>query len=224
MKKISITLVLLFSFVQWNCFGRFAIVRALYSFVDGLDFTWSGKVLTKFIKTILMWVIFVFPFVGGLAFAADLIVINLIEFWTGKNIVDDHNDGTPVYSEIRTGSSSSKPGSTPKPAPKRESETPDGTDSPVLEKKSSLIRPGKEIHFQDANSSHRVSLIRSQDGNLMTIRSFDGKKTRELLAKRDEPGVFYQKINGNWERITGIIDEEGDLSGVLMGEHLVPVH
>lgn len=198
MKKFSITLILLLSFFQWNCFGRFAIVRALYGFIDGINFEGSSQILTKFVKTILMWVIFVFPVIGGLAFAADLIVVNLIEFWTGKNVVDGHNDGTPIIS-------------------KNNKEDSDSIGS-------GLIQPGKEIRFQSAKSSNQITLKRSTDGNTMTIRSFDGEKHRELIAKRDEPGVFYQNVDGKLIRITGLSDEDGNLDGILMGDRVLPVH
>jgi hypothetical protein len=87
MKKTLIVTLLLSSFLTWNCFGKFAITRKLYQFVDGINLEGQSSLLNKFVKSVVMWLCFIFP-VAGLAFAVDLIVINLIEFWTGDNIVD----------------------------------------------------------------------------------------------------------------------------------------
>ncbi|MCC5814618.1 MAG: DUF3332 family protein [Leptospira sp.] len=87
MKKFLIVSMLLSSFLTWNCFGKFAITKKLHQFIDGINFEGQSSLLNKFVKSVVMWLCFIFP-VAGLAFAADLIVINLIEFWTGDNIVD----------------------------------------------------------------------------------------------------------------------------------------
>jgi hypothetical protein len=61
---------------QTGCFGTFAITREVYAYHDSVT-------NNKFVKSLLYWI----P--GGLVYAiavaADTIVFNLIEFWTGTN-------------------------------------------------------------------------------------------------------------------------------------------
>lgn len=61
---------------QTGCFGEFALTRKVYEFHDGISDN-------KFIKSLLFWI----P--GGLVYwiagAADAIIFNLIEFWSGSN-------------------------------------------------------------------------------------------------------------------------------------------
>lgn len=61
---------------QTGCFGEFALTRKVYEFHDGITDS-------KFVKSLLFWI----P--GGLVYwiagAADAIIFNLIEFWSGSN-------------------------------------------------------------------------------------------------------------------------------------------
>jgi hypothetical protein len=61
---------------QTGCFGTFALTRKVYEFHDGITDN-------KFVKSLLFWI----P--GGLVYwiagAADAIIFNLIEFWSGSN-------------------------------------------------------------------------------------------------------------------------------------------
>jgi hypothetical protein len=61
---------------QTGCFGEFALTRKVYEFHDGLTDS-------KFVKSLLYWI----P--GGLVYmiasAADAVIFNLIEFWSGSN-------------------------------------------------------------------------------------------------------------------------------------------
>lgn len=61
---------------QTGCFGEFALTRKVYEFHDGISDN-------KFIKSLLFWI----P--GGLVYwiagAADAVIFNLIEFWSGSN-------------------------------------------------------------------------------------------------------------------------------------------
>ncbi|MEZ4756308.1 MAG: DUF3332 family protein [Flavobacteriales bacterium] len=61
---------------QTGCFGEFALTRKVYEFHDGISDN-------KFVKSLLFWI----P--GGLVYwiagAADAVIFNLIEFWSGSN-------------------------------------------------------------------------------------------------------------------------------------------
>lgn len=84
LKKIIISLLsigLLFTSTA-NCFGKFALVRKVYSFNDSIN-AGSG-LLNRFVKT-LVYYAFIFLPVYGIAGLVDVIILNLIEFWTGSN-------------------------------------------------------------------------------------------------------------------------------------------
>lgn len=66
-----------------GCFGKFALVRKLYAFNDGLE--------GKFVKSLVFWVLGIIP-VYGVAGFIDIFILNVIEFWSGSNPVA-MNDG-----------------------------------------------------------------------------------------------------------------------------------
>ncbi len=61
---------------QTGCFGTFALTRKAYEFHDGLTDS-------KFLKSLLFWI----PggFVYGIVGFIDVVILNLIEFWSGSN-------------------------------------------------------------------------------------------------------------------------------------------
>lgn len=83
MKKILKTaLVGLLSFGLFsNCFGKFGAVKAVYSFNGNIQIG-TGKV-AGFFRSLLM--IFPLYFAYGIGSFLDIVVFNLIEFWTDKN-------------------------------------------------------------------------------------------------------------------------------------------
>lgn len=83
-KKITLLLLILgvslTSFV--NCFGKFALTRkahALNAGIMGAD--WAGKI----VRTLIMYVYFFIPIIAGVVFFIDILILNLIEFWTNSN-------------------------------------------------------------------------------------------------------------------------------------------
>jgi Domain of unknown function (DUF3332) len=67
-----------------NCFGKFALVRKLYGFNDGIG---GSDLVGRFLKTLVFWIIaYILP-IYGIAFLVDFVIINLIEFWTGNNVI-----------------------------------------------------------------------------------------------------------------------------------------
>lgn len=59
-----------------GCYGSFAATKKLYQ--------WNGTVGDKWVNSIVMVGLAIIP-VYSLAGAADIIVLNTVEFWTGKN-------------------------------------------------------------------------------------------------------------------------------------------
>ncbi len=79
LKKLSVIFLTAILFVQLSgCYGSFTVTKKLYN--------WNGKVGDKFVNTAVMWVMFIIP-AYEIAGAADLLIFNTIEFWTGKNPV-----------------------------------------------------------------------------------------------------------------------------------------
>lgn len=83
LKNMLVSLLLLSIILSGNCFGKFALVRKIYDINDGLTFGETGK-LGGVIKTVIM-IAFIFVPVYGIAGFLDVILFNLLEFWTDKN-------------------------------------------------------------------------------------------------------------------------------------------
>jgi hypothetical protein len=79
-RKITFLIVLaVFAISSTGCFGSFGLTKKVY--------TWNDNVSSsKFVKTIVFWGINIIP-VYGVAGMLDLVIFNLIEFWTGSNPV-----------------------------------------------------------------------------------------------------------------------------------------
>lgn len=62
---------------QSGCFGEFALVRKVYNFNQDVS-------SSKFVQTLLFYVMNIIP-VYGIAGFLDVVIFNLIEFWSGSN-------------------------------------------------------------------------------------------------------------------------------------------
>lgn len=76
-----VCLVLLFAVapsLMVGCYGRFPLTHAVYRF--------NGEVTeNKWVHSILMWIFIILP-VYDIAIIGDIIILNLIEFWTGDTL------------------------------------------------------------------------------------------------------------------------------------------
>jgi hypothetical protein len=73
---VSVMLALVLLSVSTSCYGKFELSRKVYK--------WNGSLGNKFVKTAVMWGLWVVP-VYEVAGMADLWILNVIEFWTGSN-------------------------------------------------------------------------------------------------------------------------------------------
>ncbi|WP_167837036.1 DUF3332 family protein [Leptospira ryugenii] len=93
---LSFSLLLLLSFGSFaNCFGKFGLTKTIYGINAGINIG-SGKI-AKLFRTILMFIPFSFAYWG--ATLLDLILFNLVEFWTDSNPIamsEYQFDGTLV--------------------------------------------------------------------------------------------------------------------------------
>lgn len=76
-KFISIALIAsLLSTGLTSCYGNFSLTKKLYN--------WNGQVGGKFVNSGVMWLLFIVP-VYEVVGAVDFLILNTIQFWTGKN-------------------------------------------------------------------------------------------------------------------------------------------
>ncbi|MBL8020125.1 MAG: DUF3332 family protein [Leptospirales bacterium] len=66
-----------------NCFGKFPLVRKIYELNQLVGDKAGGGYLGRFISTVVMWICILLP-IYGIASFLDIIIFNLIEFWTGS--------------------------------------------------------------------------------------------------------------------------------------------
>jgi hypothetical protein len=77
--RVGIALVLSLALSQSACMGSFVLLRTLYDFNSRLTDS-------KIINNIVFWALVILP-VYSLATLGDACILNLIEFWTGKNLL-----------------------------------------------------------------------------------------------------------------------------------------
>jgi Domain of unknown function (DUF3332) len=77
-KGIAMVLVAAVGALSAGCFGKFQLTRKVYDINQSID--------EKYVRSAATWIFVIVP-VYGFAALADLIVFNVIEFWTGENPV-----------------------------------------------------------------------------------------------------------------------------------------
>lgn len=69
-------MIIVSGLINTACFGSFALTKKVWKFNDGLG--------NKFVKSLVFWVLNIIPVYGVCAWV-DIVILNLIEFWTGSN-------------------------------------------------------------------------------------------------------------------------------------------
>ncbi len=95
------TLVTLLSFAvgATGCYGSFNLLRTVYKFNGDIKAS-DDKKVNGVIQSLVMVVLWIVP-VYGIATLADALVVNTVEFWTGKNPVKV--DAEPVIRTVERG-------------------------------------------------------------------------------------------------------------------------
>ena len=75
-KGIALVLVAAVGALSAGCFGKFQLTRKVYDINQSID--------EKYVRSAATWIFVIVP-VYGVAALLDLIVFNVIEFWTGEN-------------------------------------------------------------------------------------------------------------------------------------------
>ncbi|MCI0370252.1 MAG: DUF3332 domain-containing protein [candidate division NC10 bacterium] len=89
---LAVALLVAFLPLAASCYGRFQLVRTVYEA--------NSRVEDKFIRSAVTWLLVILP-VYGLAGLADFLILNVIEFWQGKNPMLAEDD--PVIRTARVG-------------------------------------------------------------------------------------------------------------------------
>ena len=76
---ISAMLVAMSPFVFGGCYGAFPLTRKIYQFNGDISHD-------KIIKSVTFWVLVIVP-VYGVGMLADAVIFNLVEFWTGDQLL-----------------------------------------------------------------------------------------------------------------------------------------
>jgi hypothetical protein len=77
-KGIALVLVAAVGALSAGCFGKFQLTRKVYDINQSID--------EKYVRSATTWIFVIVP-VYGVAALLDLIVFNVIEFWSGENPV-----------------------------------------------------------------------------------------------------------------------------------------
>ena len=72
------SLILFLASSTMSCYGNFVLTRKIYH--------WNGGLGDKFVNTAVMWVLLIVP-VYEVVGLIDFVILNTLEFWTGKNPV-----------------------------------------------------------------------------------------------------------------------------------------
>ncbi len=84
MKKLAICTLLSVSVLFSSCLGSFSAFNGLRDWNDGLTDS-------KFLDNLIFWVLNIIP-VYGLFFIGDVLIFNVIEFWSGSNPLAMNDD------------------------------------------------------------------------------------------------------------------------------------
>ncbi len=79
-------------FIQTGCFGSFKLIEKVYE--------WNGSIEDKFVRSIVFWALCIIP-VYAIAGFVDIVILNVIEFWSGSNPVSmrdgEHEEQVVAY-------------------------------------------------------------------------------------------------------------------------------
>lgn len=67
-----------FASLTVSCYGSFGLTKKIYK--------WNGSLGNKFVSSLVFWILIILP-VYEVAGVADFLILNVIEFWTGNQLV-----------------------------------------------------------------------------------------------------------------------------------------
>jgi hypothetical protein len=89
-RLVSVALIVVFMLATVGCYGSFNLVKKVY--------TWNGKLGDKWLNEVAFLALCIVP-VYEIAGGIDAVVLNSLEFWTGKNPVSADNGRSVTISK-----------------------------------------------------------------------------------------------------------------------------
>ncbi|MCB1142508.1 MAG: DUF3332 family protein [Leptospiraceae bacterium] len=84
-----IGLLIIAMLLNTNCFGKFALVKKVYEFHEGIKVSDSNEKLNGVVRSSLLWLFWMTPLLAfnpyAWAYVGDFFIANLLEFWNGEN-------------------------------------------------------------------------------------------------------------------------------------------
>lgn len=163
-------MVALFPFLT-SCYGHFPLTRAIYRMngeaAQGLGEDNTGR---KLIQTVVMWVLVIVP-VYGVGVFADVVILNLIEFWTDSPVqigAVQEKDGTRVALEPS--------------ADGREAVLTVTKDGQLLAEQHVIKVSDTRFEMRDASGRLSGTMLKTSDGSIQ-LTDAQGHVVRTLSAQ-----------------------------------------
>ncbi len=172
MKRAFIAVVVASSIAVGGCIGSFSLTTKLYS--------WNEKATdNKYVNTAILWVLGILPVYDATLFV-DFVVLNTIEFWSGKNPMAF--TGPQNLEKVVTSN-----GKTVKVTMGNNAITVDRLDGAAPSREFSLrYDPATSSYFMD--DRHGLSTkVASLDKSMVTLYSPDGRITTRSLDETPMP-------------------------------------
>jgi hypothetical protein len=145
-----------------GCFGRFPLTRAVYNFNKDLS-------EDEIVRSVTLWALVVVP-VYGVATLGDVLVVHLIEFWSGERVDvtrATEADGTVVALEPS--------------ADGREATLTVTRDGAVLSRATFVRTSAVELEVRDGAGKLVGKVVRTEGGDLC-LTDAEGRTVRRLAA------------------------------------------
>lgn len=92
---VALALVIsMFTLTNAACFGKFELTRKIYNFNEGISGNW-------FVRTLMMWVLLIVP-IYAIGSFLDFFIFNLIECFTGSNVLSRLDDNSVMVANGTT--------------------------------------------------------------------------------------------------------------------------
>lgn len=147
---------------QTGCFGSFALVKKIYEFNDGIS---DNKV----VKTLFFYLLNIIP-VYGIASFLDIIIFNLVEFWSGSNPIS-MNEGE-VEEQLMT-----IKGDTYKVTATKNKMSFEKVDGDLLVDMGSLVYSPEKRNWSMEKNGESQELITINDDNTANFNTLAGFQT-----------------------------------------------
>jgi hypothetical protein len=100
-RLIVLLAVTSFASLTVSCYGSFGLTKKIYK--------WNGALSNKFVSALVFWILIILP-VYEVSLVADYFILNVIEFWTGKQVISQGQTKVITKDGVTMELSSPRPG------------------------------------------------------------------------------------------------------------------